>query len=805
MLQNYFTTAFRNLRRNPSYSIINVLGLALGIGCALAIYKIVHFELSFDGYHTNYPNIYRLVINEQTPDGLRKNSSMPHPMSKAVLEEFPEVREAAMTHYMYDGEFTISGGNENARIFREESGVAFVENDFFKIFDFEWLAGDPVTALNGPDMIVLSGSLVSKYFNIDPSEAHQVLGRTVRMSAMKDLIINGVVKDPPQNTDFPFVAMISYNSQEGLNRYYQHGTSWRQKSDQTNCWLLFNDAVNLRDFDRKLPLIIDKYEPTEDSKLVSYHLQDLSDLHYNTDYPVYTNTAVSYDILIILAVIGIFLLLTASINFVNLATAQSVNRFKEIGIRKVLGGGKTQVRIQFYIETFIITVFALLIALGFSEVILINLEQVIPYKLRLDLFNDLNTMIATITILIVVSFSAGWYPAFFISSFSPIAVLNNKRGTQSVGGYRLRRSLVIVQFAISQLLIIATIILTQQIEMMMTRDLGFEKGETLILHLPEADSMVMERMSTQLLKKPAIQEISFGIGPPISGSNSYSGFRFAGGESYNANYKLIDEKYIPYFKLELLAGRNLRKGEDYGNTIINRKVLATMNLSDPGEAIGKTIRTGFGGEKKIIGVVEDFHIHSLHQGLDYVFFLYSPRAFLKAHIKLQDGTPISAALTDIEQTWHDFYPQYLIDYSIYQDDFAKLHELETIILDLFRFFALVAIFIGCLGLYGLITFIANQKTKEIGIRKVLGATVTNILALFSREMVVLFFIAFIIAAPAAYSVMREFLSSYPYQVEIGFFTFMISISITFLIAILTIGLKCYRTATTDPVLCLRDE
>ena len=339
-----------------------------------------------------------------------------------------------------------------------------------------------------------------------------------------------------------------------------------------------------------------------------------------------------------------------------------------------------------------------------------------------------------------------------------------------------------------------------------SKDTGFEAGNTILLHLPEADSVNNERMKARITALPYVSEVSYSLGGPMSGNNSYSSFYYApNGEAlYSANFKVVDEDYLDYYQLDLIAGRNLRKAENENNVLVNKKIIDMMGIDDPADAIGKSLETNWNGKKTIIGVVNNFHTQSFHEDLDYVFILYAPRAFLKSAVKVNNEST-QVALTELEQIWQEFYPENLYDYSIYETDIIESYEVETAIFTLFKIFSIVAIFIGCLGLYGLVTFMANQRTKEIGIRKVLGATVTNILSIFSKELMTLLIIAFFIAAPLGFIAMGEWLSDFQYSIEVGIDVFIVALSITFSISLLTMGFRSYQAATANPVESLKDE
>ncbi len=809
MLKNYFKTALRSLSRNRVYSILNMLGLALGIGCSLVIFKVISFEESFDKHQKNFEHIYRVVNEGTRPNGVVKGMGTPHPVAPAILQDYPEIREAVRTHYVGDTQVNVKEG-DNMHKFLLEEGVVFTENRFFTIFNAVFIVGDATTALTRPNTAVVSASLCRQFFGYKEGEEAKAVGRVVNVANREDFEVVGVIADPPETTNFPFTVLLEYHGQEKINPYFREGKEWNSTGSNTNTYLLVGAGFEPDRFNEKLIDLVEKNYEEGASASRKFLVQPLAAVHVDDEYGNYIYSTPS-GLIRALAIIGIFLVLTACINFVNLATAQAAKRSKEIGIRKALGGYSIQLVAQFFLEITLITLFALCLSLVISEFLFINLEEVIGTRLKLDLFNGLETMGFLLGLLVVVSFLSGFYPSILLSRMNTVLALKSKiTANNGSGGLNLRKALVVVQFAISQFLIIGTVIISAQMSYFLSKDLGFDKEAIVKTYLPEQDEVKSERFRNLMLNDPAIAKVTFALSSPTGSNNAMSNFNYAPLESkdnYIASYKPADEHYMDLYGLELLAGRGLKKEDSMNFAIINQRTADLMGFEDNYEgAIGERLTSGWRRNKlKVIGVMSDFHSQDLGEALEYVFLLRDVKVFYEIAFKTSGGANVKTAISHFEEVWDQVYPEYVVDWQFFDDELSERYEREESIASLMNTFSLVSIVIGCMGLYGLIAFVSASRTKEVGIRKVLGASVLGIIGRFSREVLILVAMAFAIAAPLAYVVLNQWLNDYEFRIEIGPGFFAMAFLVTLVIASLTISYNTLATALMNPAKILKDE
>ncbi len=809
MLKNYFKTALRNLSRNKVYSILNVLGLALGIGCALVIYKVIVFENSFDKHQENYDNIYRVVSQGIRAGEVSKGMGTPHPVGPAVKLEFPEIEQVARTHYVWGDQVNVKEGNDLKK-FLLDDGIAYVDNSFFKIFTIDFKAGDQETVLTEPNTAVISESLSRKLFGVLEGEEASVMGKTFNLGNLQDYEIVGVISDPPEATTFEFKLLLDYQSQKASNPYFEDGKVWRSTSSNTNTYVLVGEGFERSDFDRKMIDFVEKnYEEgaSENRRFVS---QPLSEIHFDNEYGNYVYST-SPELIKALGVIAIFLVLTACINFINLATAQAANRSKEIGIRKAIGGYSAQLVVQFFMEITLITLVSLFCSLAIAEFLFVQLEDVIGTRLTLDLFTGFETIGFLLALLILVSFLSGFYPSILLSGMNTVKALKSKiTAKEHSGGLNLRKALVIAQFTISQFLIIGTVIISAQMRYFMEKDLGFEKEAIVKSYLPQRDEVKNARFKTLMLENPGIEDITFSLSSPTGNSNSHSNFNYPPlnvEEDFNASFKACDEEYLNLYGLELLAGRNVRKNDSSNYVVVNQRIADLMGFKDNYEgALGERLTSGWRGYNlKIIGVMKDFHSRDLSAGFQYVMLLREPGMFYEIAFKTKEGININQSITHFEDTWEKVYPEFVIDWEFYDEELAQNYEQEQSVATLMTTFSAVSIIIGCLGLYGLIAFISANRTKEVGIRKVLGASILSIIGKFTKEVFVLVILAFIIAAPAAYYILNQWLNGYEFRINIGIGFFVMAFLATLVIAAITVSHRTISTALINPATTLKDE
>ncbi|WP_421765180.1 ABC transporter permease [Ekhidna sp.] len=809
MLKNYLKTALRNLSRNKAYSFLNVLGLALGIGCALVIYKVIVFENSFDKHQENYSDIYRIVGQGIRAGEVSKGMGTPHPVGPSLKEDFPDVEIVARTHYEYGDQINVKDGQQINKFLVEE-GVVYTENDFFKIFTIEFLAGDEETALTEPNTAVLAASQCRILFGLDKGQEAEAMGKMFNVGNLLDFKVVGVITDPLEATNFPFTILLEYNGQSASNPYFGEGKRWNSTSSNTNTYFLADKGFNQLAFDNKLIDFVEKHYEEGASERRRFVTQPLGEIHFDDEYGNYVYST-SPALIKALAIIAIFLVLTACINFINLATAQAANRSKEIGIRKAIGGYSGQLIFQFFTEITLITSVALFCSLAIAEFLFVQLEDVIGTRLTLDLFTGFETMGFLFLLLVLVSFLSGFYPSILLSSMNTVKALKSKITAKNhSGGLNLRKALVVAQFTISQFLIIGTVIISAQMKYFIEKDLGFEKEAIIKSYLPERDEVKNARFKTLMLENPAIENITFSLSSPTGNSNSHSNFNYPPleiEEDFNASYKPADEEYVNLYGLELLAGRNLSKADSTNYVIINQRIADLMGFKDDyAGAIGERLTSGWRRNTlKVIGVMKDFHSQDLSEGFQYVMLLRDPEVFYEVAFKTKEGVNVNQAITHFENTWEKVYPQFVQNWQFYDEELAENYEQEQSVATLMTTFSAVSIIIGCLGLYGLIAFIAANRTKEVGIRKALGASILSIIGRFTKEVLALVIVAFLIAAPVAYYILNQWLNDYEFRIDLGLGFFLIAFVVTLFIAAITVSHRTISTALINPATTLKDE
>ncbi len=798
MLRNYWKTAIRTLWKHKSFTFINVLGLSLGITCSLLLFLLIRYLLSFDTFHTNRDNIYRIVRETVRQGNTDHTPGVPIPLPDAFRTDFPEVEKVIFTSYFRQGLITIDQGGESRNI-TENEGLAYVEPTFLEVFDRTILAGDPLSALNQPNQAVISQSLVQKYFGND-SQPEEVVGRSITLNKETELLITAVMEDHPKNTDFPFTLIISYATVK--DDMLENG-GWNSVSSDDQCYLLLAEAQSHASVEAQLPTFLEKYEESDDGEQVTLSLQSLRDLHYDTRYSGYSFQNIPRDVILGLGLIALFLMVIACINFINLTTAVSVKRSKEVGIRKTLGGTRNQLIRQFLGETAIITVFSTLLALGLAELTLLKVNPALELELNINLLTDAVLIVALLLTVIGVSLLSGLYPALVLSRFIPTEALKNKLARQATRGITLRKGLVVFQFVIAQAFIVGTLVMVSQMQYISEIDLGFTKDAILTVELPEDDKEAKKTLRNELLNISGVEKVSLSFSSPTSNSVSVTSFTIEDNpDIYYTQVKNVDQHYIDIYGLKLLAGTGLSDVDTVSRLVVNEAFLRMTGVATPEEAVGKQIEI-WGKEIPIVGVMKDFHTESLSNPIEATVLIDG--SFYRQADIMVNMASMPQTLPDIEERWSAFYPEYAFDYQFLDEAIAESYRSVRALSIILSIASAIVIFIGCLGLYGLITFMAEQKTKEVGVRKVLGASIASIIRLFSAEFIKLVVIAFVIAAPIAYFTMDGWLQNFEYKIDLSVSIFLAGIGVTLIIALLSVSYRSIKAALANPVDSLRNE
>jgi len=809
MFKNYFKIAWRNLMRNKSYATINVTGLAIGIAACLLIFLVVQYETSFDNYHANKDRVYRILNISSGPDGTSAGPGTPLPMVEGLKLDFPQIKLAANIMKNDGSHYTI-GDARNPGTFKKfkEDLAYYADPEFFRMFDFKWLAGDKSTALVEPQSVALSQSEADKFFG----DWHTAMGKTVRYENRRDLKVTGVFEDTPVNTDFPMKVAISWLTLVGKGgEQGNNAQDWISTFGDRNSYVILPPGINEKQFNNQLAAFAKKHIPPPYNQKQSYQLQALKDMHYNADVGVYSNHPFSKQLINVISLIGLFLLVIACVNFINLATVQAVNRSKEVGIRKVLGSTRYQLMLQFISETLIITLFAVVLAAVMAMIALPMLNNLLDVKISGGFLTDGTVILFLSSLLIGVTFLSGFYPALVLSGYKPIEALRNKINASRVSGISLRRVLVVAQFCIAQFLVIGTLVLIYQMDYFRNKSLGFNKDAVITVPLP-GDSVSRSRvdaLKNQLLQQPGIKDISASLASPSDDSGWFSDFKFnnaAKQVDFAACLKWADADYFRLYDIRFVAGGPYRKTDTISGYVVNETLIHKLGITDPKQAIGKFIKLW--DDKKlnarITGVVKDYNVASLRGTIPPVLMGPWKIQYYKLNIRIQPRN-VKQTLAGIDNLWNKTFPEGVYEYQFLDQKIAAFYQNEDQLSTLYKIFAGIAIFISCLGLYGLVSFMALQRTKEVGIRKTLGASAGNIVYLFSKEFTILIVIAFAISAPIAYYFMHQWLEAYTYRIDIGADIFIVAILTSVAIAWISVGYKAVIAALANPVKSLRSE
>jgi putative ABC transport system permease protein len=796
MLRNYFKIAWRNLRKNKSYTFINILGLSSGIACAILIFTLVSYQFSFDTFHPASDRIYR-VVTEFHYDGTEYQPGVPQPLGKAFRNDFSFIEKSARV-FVYNNALIALPGEKEAKKFQEDDGVAYAEPELFDIFNFPLVSGDHNAALTEPNTALITQKIATKYFGTE-----NPIGRIIRYNNQTNFRVTGVLRDIPGNTDRINEIYLSYANLKDKDPYMASDSSWGSVSSRMNFFVRLKPGITAARAEQQLPGFVKKYYGAEDAVATRLHLQPLSDMHFNADY----DGPASRRNLWVLGVIGIFLIITACVNFINLATARALNRAKEVGVRKVMGSLRSHLFWQFMIETALIVILSFVLAFGLATLTLPWLNDLLRTRMPMNLLANPRILLFLPFLLLAVVFLAGSYPGLVLSKFKPIAALKGKLSQQHIGGFSLRRILVVTQFTVSQMLIIGLIVIAIQNRYARTIDLGFRKDGVVMLPVPETDKVKMNTLRTRLAAITGTEDITLCSQAPASGANSLTNIRYANrpkDEPWEVNEKFGDAQYFSTFKLGLLAGRNIFPADTIHEALVNEVFMGKVGVRNPDEILGKTINVDGQNGIVIVGVVRDFHNKSLRSGIEPIAILPERNHYYSCAARINLAN-ISTILAAYEKIWNETYPDFVYSHQFLDERIDRFYRDDTVTFSLVEGFAGIAILISCLGLYGMVSFMAVQKTKEIGVRKVLGARLDSILWLFGKEFSRLLLLAFLVAAPVAGWVMHNWLQDFKYRVPLSWEVFALAIGSTFAIALLTVAWRSVKAALANPVTSLRSE
>ncbi|MCJ7582126.1 MAG: ABC transporter permease [Candidatus Aminicenantes bacterium] len=794
MFRNYLIIAFRNIKKNKVYSVLNIFGLAIGMAVFILIFLYVQYELSFDRWHQNADRVYRVVQTQ--PGNMYLGSDRfavtAAPLAAALMQEYPEVVAATRIDNLRESSFSYGD-----KKFVENSAL-WADPNFLKIFSIELLSGNPETVLSDPHSILFSESMAKKYFdNADP------LGKTILYNEKHDMVVTGIYKDLPKNSHFTMDIVIPFDAQKTFSN--RNLDTWGSSSYFT--YFLLQEGADPEALEDKFPALLEKYSKGKGLDNTKYYLQPLTQihLHSNINFELAPNSDIKY--IYLFSSIALLILLIACINYINLATARSAKRSKEVGLRKVVGAHRHQLFRQFLGESTLITFFALLLTLGLIALSLPAFNRFVEREIAFNPTHNLGLLLGILITFALVALLAGGYPAAHISRFRPISALksSSERGKKSVF---FRNTLVVFQFLISILLILSTIVIRSQLRYIQNKEMGYNREHIVVLR-PRDENLrkQIDVFKTNLKGNPDILNVSASSSLP----NHVSSSEFADwpGKPEDLDIPIYvcegDYDFVDVFELKMALGRNFSRkfpSDANGAFLINESAVKVIGWDSPiGQEFGWENEEPFG---QVVGVLKDFHMHSLHQEIEPLYV--SLRSDISSYVSIKiRGENIPDTLAFIEETFKPFSPTYPFEFSFFDEVFDRAYKAEQKIGSLFNTFSLLTIFIACLGLFGLASFTAETRTKEIGIRKVLGASVPSIIQLLNQEYVKKVILAALVAWPLGFYSMSRWLQNFHYRIKLGVIPFLAAGLIALAIALITVSFQTFRAAAANPADSLHYE
>lgn len=803
MFRKNLFIAFRALKKDIPYTISNIVGLSIGITCCLLILSFVKYELSFDNFNKNKEHIYRVNYDVTMGGAQTVSPSVPVFVAPVLKSKFPEVE--AVTRFSPEW---VPRTIRHDNVVFDENNFCYADPNFFKIFDFKPIAGDLQTALDKPYTLVITQAMAQKYFGkSDP------IGQVLLFNNKKQLVVAAVMENVPGNAHFTFDFLTSFYSNPGFDSL-EKKQQWNNPNYST--FLLLKPNTNVAALYKKIDTWVNPESDnnkTASQNSVHLRLEPLKDVHFNTQVFNYKNflSITDFKYVRIFITIAILILLIACVNYINLSTAKASVRAKEVGIRKTIGASFSQLFTQFITESFLLTLVAVIVSVLAVSALLPYLNNLLGKQIPFSLLGS-GFLPYVIVGTILVSLLAGFYPALVLSRFKPVDTLKGDIARTGGSGVSVRKGLVVLQFTISVALILGTIIVRTQLDFMQSKKLGFDKDHVLIIHGNADIYNKLDAFAASLGNISGVQRVALTWRSPFE-TVTGNGFSIKANPTSNDDWSVVggiagNEHYLTTLGIPLVAGKNfdpgkIKKDSTINEFIVNEAFLRRYMLK-PDEAIGKQVILGLTGPGSIVGVVKDFHTSSMHDVIQPVVLFNNPQYFGSILLRVGPGN-LSAVLKKIENVWHASSPARPFNYSFLDEEYDSLYRTEQRLGTLMSLFCGTAILVTCLGLLGLMAFVVSQRTKEIGIRKVLGASVLNITAMLSADLLRLVLIAIVIACPVAWYFMHHWLQDFAYRISLSWYLFAVACIATIVITLATISFQAIKAAVANPVRSLRSE
>ncbi|MFT3935258.1 MAG: ABC transporter permease [Chitinophagaceae bacterium] len=814
MLKNYFTVAIRNFWRNKVFSFINVIGLSIGISAAIVIYLIVHYEFSFDKFEKDGDRIYRVVLDMKLAGTPLSFSGVPAPMPDAARNEITGLESVVGFHQTIGDPNVSINTNNNPHVYKKQRGIIFADNNYFNLVPYQWIAGS-AKSLNEPYKVILTEERAKAYF--PGVNYNDIIGKRVVYNDSIITSVTGIVKNLSQNSDFVFKEFISHVTipSSGLKTSYAW-EQWGSSNDVSRMLVKLAPGTTKKDVDARLNQLVRKYQKDNDGAYsFTFHLQPFAEMHFDKVYGTFGDHSANKSTLYGLLAVAAFLLLLGCINFINLTTAQATQRAKEIGIRKTMGSSRLQLMLQFLHETFFITALATILSIALVPLLLKTFNNFIPGDVHFNLLQQPGIIVFLLALVLLVSFLSGFYPALVLSKYNPVSVLKNQVST-GTGGTRkafVRKSLTVSQFLIAQVFIMATLIASKQISYVLNKDMGFKKDAIIYFDVPFSYYNIFHPDPKRfvLLKDlkaiPGVELVSLATTTPSSYGWNIESLVYNDGKKEiktDVRTKGADTNYLQLYHIKLLAGRNIQESDTSREYVINETYMHVLGFQHPKDVLNKQI-----GDRPVVGVMADFNQQSLHEPVKPLLVEANDKFSSTFHIALkpQGANPGSwkTTIAQVQAAYKKLYPDEDFSYNFFDESIASYYKAEQDMAGLLKWATGLAVFISCIGLLGLVIYTTNVRTKEIGVRKVLGASVANIVTILSKDFLLVVAIAFAIATPVAWIAMNKWLNNFAYRTTMSWWLFAASGLLLIAVALITLSFQVVRAANANPVKSLRSE
>ncbi|MCF2489270.1 ABC transporter permease [Dyadobacter sp. CY347] len=799
MLAHYLTLSLRRMWRQRQVNAIRVLSLALGLASGLVIFLVVNYMFSFDRHHPHMDCSY-WVVTDVKRENVMPTDAAPRPLADELRRNYPFIENATRLETVFGRTISVPNGKKGwTKKFNEARNVCFAEPQYFNHFLVEWVSGNAATALSSPNTIVISERYAQKYF--DQAEP---IGRTLRLDNRVNLTVTGIIKNPPANTQLRYDALISYATIPGLE---QSGGMQDWEGLQSMCFVLLREGTNPAQLASALEEVRKKNLSAEKAAQFAYHMLPLADLNHER------SGMAPRPVLYALIAVGLLLVFASCINYVNLATAQALQRSQEVGVRKIIGSSQFQLVRQFMLETVMLTFFAVIISLMLTQLAMPLVNQTLAKQVDmlhpaisiLDLLHP-KSLQWFLALLAAVILLAGLYPALVLSRFNPTQALAGQLTTQTVGGFTIRRTLITGQFILSQLFLIIVLVISAQLKHMQKVDWGFNHERKLTVWLSRGNAAPYDQLRQSWLQLPGVESVTYASDPPASPYNQPTPFNYhiaSKPEPFETRLRAADEYYLSSFGLTLVAGRNFRSTDTTAQEVIVNETLVRQLGVLPSNVVGKRMRVK-DADRIIVGVVKDFRIGDLHQPVLPTTIVHDLGHTMMAVLTLSPTYP-QATLKGIEQVWDEVMPHYVYKADRLDDMLGSFFDIEQLLAGFVQIFAFIAMAMSCLGLYGLVTFMAEGRAKEIGVRRILGARTRQLLWIFGKEFGRLILIAFVVAAPLGWWLTGSWLQQYAHRITTSGWLLAATLCITALITALTILGHAFKAVMQNPIKYLRAQ